>query len=239
MNYDRAYIDRIKAKYPPGTRIELEQMNDPYAPVPSGTKGTVVVTDDSGTLHMKWDNGRSLGLVVGVDHFRVIPEIQTMKLYMPLTINLYERNEYGDLEEEPTELDGGDVLEYEDKILVSIHRYTSDEEMERGLMQWYHENDSVNEKVVSVRPTVERMDRQLMGVLVCRVKGELTESELDTLKETMASQMSDGWGEGFEQREIKTGNGEMYVSFWNSDNWQMLTAEEMRNNSQQMGMQMQ
>ena len=30
-----------KAKYPPGTRIELISMNDPHHPVESGTRGTV------------------------------------------------------------------------------------------------------------------------------------------------------------------------------------------------------
>lgn len=64
MKTDKAYIDHIKAKYPIGTRIELEQMSDPYSPVPPGTKGTVVAVDDMATVHMKWDNGRGLGLVV-------------------------------------------------------------------------------------------------------------------------------------------------------------------------------
>ena len=37
-----------KAKYPSGTRIELIQMNDPFAPVPAGTRGTVHHVDDAG-----------------------------------------------------------------------------------------------------------------------------------------------------------------------------------------------
>ena len=43
----RARVENIKRMYPPGTRIELISMSDPYAPVPSGTKGTVSFVDDT------------------------------------------------------------------------------------------------------------------------------------------------------------------------------------------------
>lgn len=53
-------------------RIECVQMNDPFSNVPSGTKGTVVMKDDMGTLHVIWDNGQSLGLVPGEDSYRLL-----------------------------------------------------------------------------------------------------------------------------------------------------------------------
>ena len=65
---------RYKEEYPPGTRVELNCMNDPYHPVEPGTRGTVKYVDDLGTVHMKWDNGRSLGLVPGEDTFRKLTE---------------------------------------------------------------------------------------------------------------------------------------------------------------------
>lgn len=61
-----------KKAYPAGTRIRLLHMDDPYSPVPDGTTGTVTFVDDMGTLHMKWDNGRSLGICPAVDSFMVI-----------------------------------------------------------------------------------------------------------------------------------------------------------------------
>ena len=61
---------RYKEAYPPGTRLMLLSMNDPHHPVESGTRGTVEHVDDMGTIHMKWDNGRGLGLVPGEDEFR-------------------------------------------------------------------------------------------------------------------------------------------------------------------------
>lgn len=69
-------VNLIKAKYTKGTRIELIKMDDPYAPVPSGTKGTVDFVDDMGTIHMIWDNGRTLALIPEVDKFEIIEEVK-------------------------------------------------------------------------------------------------------------------------------------------------------------------
>lgn len=65
-------VKKIKEQYPKGTRIEIISMNDPYSSIESGTKGTIERVDDIGTLHMKWDNGRTLGVVPGEDSFKVI-----------------------------------------------------------------------------------------------------------------------------------------------------------------------
>ena len=73
-NYSRRYAESIREEYPAGTRIELVRMNDPYSPVEPGTRGTVAIVDDIGTIHMEWDNGRTLGLVPGVDSFIKITE---------------------------------------------------------------------------------------------------------------------------------------------------------------------
>lgn len=58
--------------YPPGTRIRLLSMDDPFAPVAPGTCGTVEHVDDAGQLHMKWDNDRSLAVIPGEDSFEVL-----------------------------------------------------------------------------------------------------------------------------------------------------------------------
>ena len=60
----------IKEQYPPGTRIRLNSMHDPYAPITPGTEGIVDLVDDAGSIHMKWDNGRTLAIVPGEDSFR-------------------------------------------------------------------------------------------------------------------------------------------------------------------------
>lgn len=232
----------FRENYPPGTRIRLEQMNDPYAPVPPGTVGVVDMVDDACQIHMNWNNGRTLALIPGEDRFSVIqPELTTLKLYMPLTVHCYERNEYGDLEEYPTDQDGKYALPFKDQILGLMKRFESPEEAERGLMHWYGEGNSVDEKVASARLSVEERNGELMGVMVCRIKGELTADELDTLTDWVSGQASDGIGESLEQREIKTGDGEIYVSLWNSGNaWSIRTEQELNSlpQEQNQGMEM-
>ncbi len=65
---------------------------------------------------MKWDNGRTLALIPGEDSFTVLPpKLETLKLYAPLTADLYERNRYGDLENESVVLDGRSLQTYREK----------------------------------------------------------------------------------------------------------------------------
>jgi hypothetical protein len=66
----RQMSQRIKATYPPGTRIELIHMSDPYAPIQTGTRGTVKYVDDMGTVFPDWDDGRSLGVCLEEDSIR-------------------------------------------------------------------------------------------------------------------------------------------------------------------------
>lgn len=54
-----------------GKRILLIEMNDPR-PIESGTKGTIAFTDDMGHIHVKWDNGRSLAVLPGIDKYEIL-----------------------------------------------------------------------------------------------------------------------------------------------------------------------
>jgi hypothetical protein len=60
-------LRKLREDYPPGTEVELIEMNDPYRDMPPGLKGKVICVDDTGTVHVAWENGSSLGAVYGYD----------------------------------------------------------------------------------------------------------------------------------------------------------------------------
>lgn len=66
--------------YRPGDRVQMVERNDPYAPILPGEKGAIAHIDDTGTLHMRWDDGRTLGVCLEEDTVRKVPPEQEMEL---------------------------------------------------------------------------------------------------------------------------------------------------------------
>ena len=74
MGIERTKLrDELRKTYPEGTKVKLLSMDDPQAP-PSGTIGTVTCVDDAATIHVNWETGSSLGLIVGEDSFEIVKE---------------------------------------------------------------------------------------------------------------------------------------------------------------------
>lgn len=67
---NRRMAESYRQSYPPGTRLELIGMDDPFAPIPAGMRGTVNYVDDQSQIHVKWDNGSGLALIPDTDSFR-------------------------------------------------------------------------------------------------------------------------------------------------------------------------
>ena len=74
MIYNEKKVETLRQRYPEGTRICLDSMDNDPRPIPPGTKGIVQFVDDAGTLHCKFDNGRTLGVIPGVDDFHIVSE---------------------------------------------------------------------------------------------------------------------------------------------------------------------
>ena len=66
----REAVERVRAMYPTGCRVELISMDDPYSSLTPGTKGTVRSVGDTGTVFVPWDNGSGLGVGYGLAWIR-------------------------------------------------------------------------------------------------------------------------------------------------------------------------
>lgn len=140
--------------------------------------------------------------------------------YCPLTGQLND-GEY----DEMRDVDGRFLSDYisdiEDK-LESEH----DPDFELG--NYITEHPTANKKLKMARWSVEEIGGILYGRIDCRSAEAFTPEEIEALKDGISGQNSDGFGEGFEQREIHTDDGDLYVSFWHSgDDYFIHTQEEM------------
>lgn len=64
-------VEKLREMYPEGTKIILQEMQG-ESQMAKGLKGTVTHVDDTGQIHMRWENGSSLALNVEVDTFKKI-----------------------------------------------------------------------------------------------------------------------------------------------------------------------
>ena len=74
MRIQPEMLKQLKAYYKPGSRVELERMNDPHTKLKAGDRGTVTLVDDIGTIHVNWDCGSTLGVAFGEDSCRLIED---------------------------------------------------------------------------------------------------------------------------------------------------------------------
>ena len=159
-----------------------------------------------------------------------------MKFYSPLTADFFP-NDTEDLGDDYSEYegcpqDGHELLEYETAIRDAVENDTRD--FGGDLMQYYHEDDSVRGKVVTAIPSVEVHGNELCGCLTVELKEPLLDDEQTVLCNYISGQYSDGWGEGFEQRDIRVEEGTLAVHFWQEDGFKMTPTFEKTQEQVQM-----
>ena len=146
-----------------------------------------------------------------------------MKFYSPLTADFFP-NDTEDLGDSYNEYEGipytGEELTgYRDIIRNAIYEDVND--FSGDLMQYYPKNDSVRHKVVRAVPNVDEVNGELVGSLWVDTDAPLTDEEQAAFCAYITGQYSDGWGEGFEQREIDVGDGKLCVHFWQEHDFEL------------------
>lgn len=144
--------------------------------------------------------------------------VHEMELYVPLEITEYDE-------------ECGEEMKFNGESPYNAIRERIKQENlsdgERGLAEYFHHDNICKDKVYSITPGIGFYYGKMMGVISVKMTKPLNSAELEDLKEYITGQLSDGWGESFEQREIKTDGHEIYVHFWNYDDFYIHTAEEM------------
>lgn len=85
-------VKKLREEYPAGTKIRLTHMDDMQAP-PVGTLGIISCVDDIGTIHVKWENGSTLGVVPEVDQWEVVKSpIHTKEELYDAVMEEYRKN---------------------------------------------------------------------------------------------------------------------------------------------------
>ena len=140
--------------------------------------------------------------------------------YCPLTGQIHDEEDGG-----MNDVDGRFLSDYISEIEEKLeHEQNPDFE----IADYITDHPTANAKLKMARWSVEEIGGVLYGRIDCRSAEAFTSEEIEAIKEGISGQNSDGFGEGFEQREISTVEGDLYVAFWHSgDDYFIHTQEEM------------
>ena len=157
----------------------------------------------------------------------------TFKLYSPLTAELLPVDSEFCQEDGLVELRGHELSAYAAAISEQIER-------EGDRLEQYLDGEKepyLAAHVKSIRLSVEEHGGELCGCATVVVDADLTERGWNDLQEYLSGQYSDGWGEGFEQRDIEVEDGNLNVHFWQADHFaftvEQVEAEPKRETPQQ------
>lgn len=164
--------------------------------------------------------------------------------YSPIfaSVRYSDNQEYDEIDYWRDEITSKEAVAYKDIINETIEHMKLRDEETTGLMEYFDSyncdgNESmaaiIKNKVNYAYPSVQIIGDEMFGVMKMDINSPLTSAEENILKEYFTSQYSDGWGEGFEQREIEVFEGDLYVAFWSPTNFYMETSQEFRTHLQE------
>lgn len=131
----------------------------------------------------------------------------TVNYYCPLQIHMTDE-EYGDW----LEVDNGYGIANEDAIRELV-RHEQDRDL-HNMADYFDGSAGARAKLISVDWDVQEVGGELYGVIRTGLREPFSLEEEQEWIDELIGQAADGFGEGLEQRGIKTDDGDIYVSFW-------------------------
>ena len=135
--------------------------------------------------------------------------------------------------------------DYANELFEALKKDSTD------LAEYIYEDDgSIYGKVHKITISADWVNGKLYGLATCEVDDDWTDADTDLLKAYLEGQYADGWGEGFEQREVDSFTEietseeydeeadeyyesewevryDVYISFWQVDNFRIMTEAEL------------
>lgn len=231
---DEKYIEILEGT--DTTLVDYYYKNREYEPIKKGIHGLVFINSEGDGLLIQTFNYGSIrdrllfapAIKEGLEkRFETDMEQRAtlqMKLYVPLKVNQYF------VETDDTkQVDG---VQYFSEIREAIKEETKElgnQGLAKGL-----KNTKVRNKVYSIKPEIEIVNDVLVGATIIKMTKPLTDEELSELKDFVEETMSIGWGDEIANKVIDIEDGHLKISFWNNENYQLMTETELQTKEQSM-----
>ena len=231
---DEKYIEILEGV--DTTLVNYYYKNREYEPIKKGIHGLVFINSEGDGLLIQTFNYGSIrdrllfapAIKEGLEkRFETDMEQRAtlqMKLYVPLKVNQYF------VETDDTkQVDG---VQYFSEIREAIKEETKElgnQGLAKGL-----KNTKVRNKVYSIKPQIEIVNDVLVGATIIKMTKPLTDEEITELKDFVEETMSTGWGDEIANKVIDIEDGHLKISFWNNENYQIMTETELQTKEQSM-----
>ena len=133
----------------------------------------------------------------------------TVNHYCSLQIRMTDE-EYGDW----YEVDNG-YTRTNERAIRELLQKEQNEDL-NDMADYFDGSESAKAKIISAIWDVQEVNGELFGVIRTGLREALLPAEEREWIDELIGQAADGFGEGLEQRPIRTADSEIYVSFWNS-----------------------
>lgn len=155
-------------------------------------------------------------------------ELIEIQLLTPLTAEFYRHDNYQTeddyyYDEDGECLTGYDLIQFEPEISEAITERNQNVTMEGrpfDLMDYYDRNQSIKDKINSAEVSVKIAEGALWGCTTLQLRELLDAKEMNEFCSYISGQYSDGWGEGFEQKDIEVDGGYLNVHFYQAQDFQ-------------------